>query len=122
MVSSAAILSSVVALAAWAVNVHGHGYMYIPLAEFVDSTTSEWIVQIEPQWDGDWEGDDNHRVEVYKTLAAERNVTNIRSFLDTDTTLYGADCGYTDPDADAKDIPDTETATLSRGIVHAVSS
>lgn len=101
--------------------VAAHGYMYIPLAEFVKSTTSAWVVQIDPQWDGDWDGNDEARVATYVALKAEKNVSDIRSFMD-DTTIYGPACGFTDPDATPKEIPSTSTATLSRGIVHAVRS
>ncbi|KAI9994814.1 hypothetical protein PInf_011649 [Phytophthora infestans] len=92
MVSSNTIFSAVFALAVVVHNANAHGYMYIPLAEFTNSVTSAWIMQIEPQCD-------------------------IRTLLDSDTDLYGADCGYTDPDATAKDPPTTGDATFSRGMV-----
>lgn len=118
--ASTTLLAAAVALVSCTTtHVAAHGYMYIPLAEFVDSTTSKWVVQIEPQWDGDWDGDDDARIATYVALKAEKNVSDIRSFMD-DTTIYGAACGYTDPDATPKEIPSTATATLSRGIVHAV--
>lgn len=43
--------------------VDAHGYMYIPLAEFVDSTTSAWIVQIDPVFASDgWNGNTEQSV------------------------------------------------------------
>ncbi|KAF4037878.1 hypothetical protein GN244_ATG10005 [Phytophthora infestans] len=53
MVSSNTIFSAVFALAVVVHNASAHGYMYIPLAEFTNSVTSAWIMQIEPQWSGD---------------------------------------------------------------------
>ncbi|RLN97575.1 hypothetical protein BBJ28_00019751 [Nothophytophthora sp. Chile5] len=121
MVSSSAILSIASAFAMCVQHVQAHGYMYIPLAEFDGSATANWIVQIAPQWTGDWDGADGDSglVALYKELKASNNVDNIRTLLDSDTSLYGADCGFTDPDVTAKDPPTDGTATFSRGMVHA---
>ncbi|KAG2884116.1 hypothetical protein PC114_g20269 [Phytophthora cactorum] len=86
MISTTSILFVMASFVASLSQVGAHGYMYMPLAEFTDSVTSAWIVQIEPQ---------------------------------CDTDLYGANCGFTDPDAAAKDPPTTGDATFSRGMVHA---
>ncbi|KAG3091041.1 hypothetical protein PI124_g1494 [Phytophthora idaei] len=114
MVSTSFIFSAVAALVVAAQNVNAHGYMYIPLAEFDGTATSAWIVQIEPQWSGDWDScssDDNDCLaSVYTALKSSKGYS--------DTDLYGADCGYTDPDATAKDPPTTGDATFSRGVVH----
>ncbi|RLN49606.1 hypothetical protein BBJ28_00022201 [Nothophytophthora sp. Chile5] len=121
MVSSSAILSVASAFVMYVQHVQAHGYMYIPLAEFDGSATANWIVQIAPQWTGDWDGADGDSglVALYKELKASNNVDNIRTLLDSDTSLYGADCGFTDPDVTAKDPPTDGTATFSRGMVHA---
>ncbi|ETO67485.1 hypothetical protein F444_15570 [Phytophthora nicotianae P1976] len=103
--------------------VSAHGYMYIPLAEFTDSVTSAWIVQIEPQWSGDWDScsssDDDCLTTLYTSLKESNGYSDIRTLLDSDTDLYGANCGFTDPDATPKDPPTTGDATFSRGMVHA---
>ncbi|KAH7485447.1 hypothetical protein KRP22_006595 [Phytophthora ramorum] len=120
MVSTTAILSVVAAMLS---QVSAHGYMYIPLAEFVDSETSAWVVQIEPQWTGDWDScsssDDDCLTTLYSSLKKSNGYSDIRTLLDSDTTLYGANCGFTNPDATAKDPPTTGDATFSRGMVHA---
>jgi hypothetical protein len=123
MVSSAAILSVVAGAVASLSQVSAHGYMYIPLAEFTDSVTSAWVVQIEPQWTGDWDScsssDDDCLTTLYSSLKTSNGYSDIRTLLDSDTSLYGADCGFTNPDATAKDPPTTGDATFSRGMVHA---
>ncbi|KAG7380967.1 hypothetical protein PHYPSEUDO_006564 [Phytophthora pseudosyringae] len=101
--------------------VEAHGYMYLPLAEFEGTTTSAWVVQIEPQFDADWASisDDTKLIELYVEKAKEAGyANNIRKLLDSDTSLYGADCGFTNPKADPKDPPTDGTATFSRGIGH----
>ncbi|KAL4106678.1 hypothetical protein PRIC1_004725 [Phytophthora ramorum] len=122
MVSSRSIFSAVVSLAVAFQNVNAHGYMYIPLAEFTDSVTSAWVVQISPQWSGDWDtcssDDSDCLTSVYTGLKSSNGYSDIRTLLDSDTSLYGADCGYTNPDATAKDPPTTGDATFSRGMVH----
>ncbi|KAG6942937.1 hypothetical protein JG688_00017848 [Phytophthora aleatoria] len=122
MVSTSFIFSAVAALAVAAQNVNAHGYMYIPLAEFDGTATSAWIVQIEPQWSGDWDScssdDSDCLTSVYTALKSSKGYSDIRTLLDSDTDLYGAGCGYTDPDATAKDPPTTGDATFSRGMVH----
>ncbi|OWY93066.1 hypothetical protein PHMEG_00037671, partial [Phytophthora megakarya] len=94
-----------------------------PLAEFTDSVTSAWIVQIEPQWTGDWDScsssDDDCLTTLYSSLKESNGYSDIRTLLDSDTDLYGANCGFTDPDATPKDPPTTGDATFSRGMVHA---
>lgn len=116
------IVSAAIAVAACLSSVDGHGYVLIPESQFDGSANSAWIVQIEPQWSSDdWDGNTNQSVTTYIELKEEKGVTNIRSFLD-DTSIYGADCGYTDPDGTAQPIPSTSTATFSRGIVHVVRS
>ncbi|RLN93994.1 hypothetical protein BBJ28_00016901 [Nothophytophthora sp. Chile5] len=121
MVSATAILSVATALAACVARVQAHGYVSDPASEFTDSETANWIVQIEPQWTGDWDGADGDSglVALYKELKASNNVDSIRTMLDSDTSLYGANCGFTNPDVTAKSAPTDGTATFSRGMVHA---
>jgi hypothetical protein len=125
MVSLSAILpASALVLAALATTqVDAHGYVLIPESEFTSGgANSAWIVQIDPQFaSDDWDGNNNQSVTTWKTLAAENSVTDLRTLLDSDTSLYGADCGFTNPDADAKTPPNDGTATFSRGMVHVVS-
>ncbi|RLN37647.1 hypothetical protein BBJ28_00019685 [Nothophytophthora sp. Chile5] len=122
MVSTSTLLCAAVALATSVSQVSAHGYMYIPLAEFTDSVTSAWIVQIDPQWTGDWDScsssDDDCLTTLYSSLKTSNGYSDIRTLLDSDTDLYGADCGFTNPDATAKDPPTDGTATFSRGMVH----
>jgi hypothetical protein len=122
MVSPTSFFSSVAALAVAVQHVSAHGYMYIPLAEFTDTATSAWIVQIDPQWTGDWDScsssDSDCLTTLYTSLKSSNGYSDIRTLLDSDTSLYGADCGYTNPDATAKDPPTTGDATFSRGMVH----
>ncbi|EGZ23524.1 hypothetical protein PHYSODRAFT_484051 [Phytophthora sojae] len=123
MMSSTAILSVVAGCVASLSQVSAHGYMYIPLAEFTDSVTSAWIVQIEPQWTGDWDScsssDDDCLTTLYALLKESNGYSDIRTLLDSDTSLYGADCGFTNPDASPKDPPTTGDPTFSRCMVHA---
>ncbi|KAG2770193.1 hypothetical protein JG687_00017728 [Phytophthora cactorum] len=121
MVSTTSIVVVASAIAMSANYVQAHGYVENPESEFKDKKTSEWIVQIDPQWKGDWDNakGDEGLVALYKELKASNNAKDIRTLLDSDTSLYGADCGYTNPDVSAKDPPTDGTATFSRGIVHA---
>ncbi|KAL3673186.1 hypothetical protein V7S43_002479 [Phytophthora oleae] len=122
MVSTSVIFSAVAALAVAVQNANAHGYMYIPLAEFDGTATSSWVVQIEPQWSGDWDtcssDDSDCLTSVYTSLKSSNGYSDIRTLLDSDMSLYGADCGYTNADATAKDPPSTGDATFSRGMVH----
>ncbi|KAG1684030.1 hypothetical protein DVH05_005223 [Phytophthora capsici] len=122
MVSATSLLAAAV-VATSIGHVHGHGYMEKPLAEFKEGTESPsaWVVEIQPQWKGDWDkakGDEG-LVAMYKQLKKSNNVKDIRTMIDADPKLYGEDCGNTDPKAKPKDPPSTGDATFSRGIVHA---
>ncbi|KAL4159095.1 hypothetical protein PRNP1_004866 [Phytophthora ramorum] len=126
MVLSSSIVSVAAALVALVGQVNAHGYMYIPLAEFTDSETSAWVVQIEPQWSGDWDScssdDSDCLTTLYSSLKSSNGYSDIRTLLDNDTSLYGADCGFTNPDATAKDPPTTGDATFSRGMQESTSA
>jgi hypothetical protein len=118
--TSTTFIAAALAVAGCASLVQGHGYMLVPESQFKDSTTSAWVVQIDPQWPSDdWDGNKQGSVDTYKALAAEKGVTEIRSLLD-DTSIYGEDCGFTDPDGTPQPIPTDGKATFSRGIVHVV--
>ncbi|RLN47764.1 hypothetical protein BBJ29_002040 [Phytophthora kernoviae] len=123
MVSTTYLLSAVAVVAMSVPYVQAHGYMDKPLAEMVEGTESPsaWVVQIDPQWKGAWQDakGDEGLVSLYKELKAANNVKDIRTMLDSDTKLYGQDCGFTDPKATPKDPPTDGAATFSRGIVHA---
>jgi hypothetical protein len=119
--TSTSIIAASVAVAACISRVNAHGYMLIPETQFDGSANSAWIVQIDPTWaSDDWNGNSEESVTTYQTLAAENDVTYIRTLLD-DTSIYGADCGYSNPDGTAQSIPTDSTATFSRAIQHVVS-
>ncbi|RLN97573.1 hypothetical protein BBJ28_00019749, partial [Nothophytophthora sp. Chile5] len=69
-------------------------------------------------WDSCSSDDDDCLTTLYSSLKSSNGYDDIRTLLDSDTDLYGADCGYTNADATAKDPPSTGTATFSRGMVH----
>lgn len=121
---SASIPASVLVLMALATpQVDAHGYMLIPEAEFSGSANSAWIVQIDPQFaSSDWNGNTEKSVTTWKTLAAQNSVSDIRTLLDGDTSLYGAKCGFTLSSATPKAVPTDGKATFSRGMVHVVRS
>ncbi|TDH67632.1 hypothetical protein CCR75_006008 [Bremia lactucae] len=118
------LLLTAVATAAITIGqVQAHGFMKIPLAKFKkdSGSPSEWIVEIQPQWKGDWDAakGDEGLVEIYKTLKVSNGVSDIRTMIDGDANLFGADCGKTDPNAAPETPPTMDNATFSRGIVHA---
>ncbi|KAE9012632.1 hypothetical protein PR002_g14750 [Phytophthora rubi] len=121
MVSWTSLSAALAAFAMSAENVLAHGYMDKPLAAFKDKETSAWVVEIAPQWKGDWDSakGDEGLVALYKQLKKSNNVKDIRTVLDSDTKLYGEDCGFTDPKATPQSPPTTGDATFSRGMVHA---
>ncbi|GMF51720.1 unnamed protein product [Phytophthora fragariaefolia] len=121
MVSWTHFLAASVAFGMLVENAHAHGYMDKPLAAFKDKKTSAWVVEIAPQWKGDWDGakGDEGLVALYKQLKKSNNVKNIRTMIDSDTKLYGEECGFTDPKATPQPPPTTGDATFSRGMVHA---
>ncbi|KAH7485448.1 uncharacterized protein KRP23_4499 [Phytophthora ramorum] len=120
MVSSTSFFAAAAVVAMSADYVQAHGYMEKPLAEFKEGTESPsaWVVELEPQWKGNWDeakGDEG-LVALYKELKASNNIKDIRTMIDSDTKLYGADCGFTDPKATPKDPPSTGDATFSRDV------
>ncbi|RLN47755.1 hypothetical protein BBJ29_002037 [Phytophthora kernoviae] len=121
MVSSTSFVTIAAAVAVSVHQVQAHGFVENPKSEFKGSENSDWVVQIDPQWKGDWAGakGDEALVALYKELKVANNAKDIRTLFDSDTSLYGENCGFTNPDATPKDPPTDGTATFSRGIVHA---
>lgn len=125
MVSVASFISAtaVAVVGCLTTQVQAHGYMLIPLTEFKGTATGAWIVQISPQFNANWEfvADDTELIALYVEKAKEAGyANNIRKLLDSDTNLYGADCGFSNPDAKPKDPPTDGTATFERGLAHHV--
>ncbi|EGZ23514.1 hypothetical protein PHYSODRAFT_255056 [Phytophthora sojae] len=123
MVSVASFISAtaVAVVGCLTTQVQAHGYMLIPLTEFKGTATGAWIVQISPQFNANWEfvADDTELIALYVEKAKEAGyANNIRKLLDSDTNLYGADCGFSNPDAKPKDPPTDGTATFERGLAH----
>ncbi|OWZ04571.1 hypothetical protein PHMEG_00023503, partial [Phytophthora megakarya] len=116
MLTSAAF--AVAFLAASIPNVNSHGYMLIPESQFKGSANSAWIVQIPPVWPNDkWAGNKPGSVDVFKSLKAANNFKDLKTLMD-DTSVYGADCGFTNPDGTPQPIPTDGKATFSRALVH----
>ncbi|KAH7485452.1 uncharacterized protein KRP23_4503 [Phytophthora ramorum] len=124
MVSTASLFAAAVAtLGCLTTHVQAHGYMLIPQTEFKGTATGAWSVEIAPQFQANWESvaDDTELIALYAEKATEAGyANNIRKLLDSDTSLYGADCGFSDPNAKAKDPPSDGTATFERGLAHHV--
>ncbi|RLN47765.1 hypothetical protein BBJ29_002041 [Phytophthora kernoviae] len=89
---------------------------------FVESCGGD-SVRIEPQFEADWESvnSDKELIMLYAEKAKEAGYeNNIRKLMDGDTSLYGADCGFSNSNASPKDPRTDDTATFERGIVHHV--
>ncbi|KAJ8526066.1 hypothetical protein ON010_g15117 [Phytophthora cinnamomi] len=125
MVSTASLISATAIAVAGCLTtqVQGHGYMLIPLTEFKGGTaTGNWVVQIPPQFDADWNSVTYGPglSAIYAKAAKAAGYSNIRKLLDSDTSLYGEDCGFSDPNAKPKNPPTDGTATFERGLAHPV--
>ncbi|OWZ04858.1 hypothetical protein PHMEG_00023167 [Phytophthora megakarya] len=122
MASTTSFLAAVVAaIGYFTTEVQGHGYMLIPKTEFKGTATGAWSVQISPQFQANWESvkNDDELIALYVEKAKEAGyANNIRKLLDSDTSLYGANCGFSNPDATPKDPPSDGTATFERGLAH----
>ncbi|RLN13734.1 hypothetical protein BBJ28_00026044 [Nothophytophthora sp. Chile5] len=115
MLSAAAFVSAAALLAA---SVDAHGYMLIPESQFTGSANSAWIVQIDPQWSSDaWDGNNQGSVDAFVAAKSANGYTDLRTLMD-DTSVYGADCGFTNPDGTAQPVPTDSKATFSRALVH----
>ncbi|GMF43330.1 unnamed protein product [Phytophthora lilii] len=92
--------------------------MLIPESQFKGSANSAWIVQIDPVWKSDkWDGNKPGSVDAFKALKTANNFKDLKTLMD-DTSVYGADCGFTDPNGTPQPIPTDGNATFSRVIVH----
>lgn len=92
--------------------------MLIPESQFKGSANSAWIVQIDPVWASDkWDGNNAKSVDTFKSLKAANNFKDLRTLMD-DTSVYGADCGFTNPNDTPQPIPSDGKATFSRALVH----
>eukprot|EP00644_Phytophthora_capsici_P007154 jgi/Phyca11/534296/estExt2_fgenesh1_pg.C_PHYCAscaffold_220051 len=92
--------------------------MLIPESQFSGSANSAWIVQIDPVWASDsWDGNNAGSVETFKSLKSANNFKDLKTLMD-DTSVYGADCGFTNPSGTAQPIPTDGKATFSRALVH----
>lgn len=118
MLTAAAFASVAAFLAASTPSADAHGYMLIPESQFKGSTNSAWVVQIDPVWSSDkWDGNKPGSVDVFKSLKAANNFKDLKTLMD-DTSVYGADCGFTDPNGTPQPIPTDGKATFSRALVH----
>ncbi|EEY54542.1 uncharacterized protein PITG_08202 [Phytophthora infestans T30-4] len=118
LTTAAAFVSTAALLAASIPNVDAHGYMLIPESQFKGSANSAWIVQIDPVWASDkWDGNNAKSVDTFKSLKAANNFKDLRTLMD-DTSVYGADCGFTNPNDTPQPIPSDGKATFSRALVH----
>ncbi|KAI9982816.1 hypothetical protein PInf_006606 [Phytophthora infestans] len=118
LTTAAAFVSTAALLAASIPNVDAHGYMLIPESQFKGSANSAWIVQIDPVWASDkWDGNNAKSVDTFKSLKAASNFKDLRTLMD-DTSVYGADCGFTNPNDTPQPIPSDGKATFSRALVH----
>ncbi|KAE8957623.1 hypothetical protein PF011_g31076, partial [Phytophthora fragariae] len=105
MKTSTAIASAAVLMAASAPGVDAHGYMLIPQSQFKGPARSDWNVQIDPVWKSpNWYGNTDKSVEVFKSLKSANNFKDLKTLLD-DTSKYGPDCGWTDPNGTPQPIP-----------------
>ncbi|KAG7394817.1 hypothetical protein PHYBOEH_004639 [Phytophthora boehmeriae] len=97
---------------------NAHGYMLIPESQFKGDKTSAWIVQIPPVWDSsDWDGNNPQSVTTFDSLKKANNYVDLKTLMD-DTSVYGADCGFTDPNGTPQPIPSDGKATFSRAMQH----
>ncbi|KAJ8566448.1 hypothetical protein ON010_g6676 [Phytophthora cinnamomi] len=118
MLAAAALASAAALLAASIPSADAHGYMLIPESQFKGSANSAWIVQIDPVWkSNDWDGNKPGSVDAFKALKTANNFKDLKTLMD-DTSVYGADCGFTNPNGTPQPIPTDGKATFSRAIVH----
>ncbi|KAG6577914.1 Mucin-like protein 2 [Phytophthora cinnamomi] len=90
----------------------------VPESQFKGGENSAWLVRIDPVWKSDqWYGNTAKSVAVFNSLKAEHNYKDLRTLLD-DTSLYGPDCGWTNPNGTPQPIPTNGKAVFSRGLIH----
>ncbi|KAL3657634.1 hypothetical protein V7S43_017437 [Phytophthora oleae] len=118
MLTAAAFVSTAALLVASIPSTDAHGYMLIPESQFSGSANSAWLVQIDPVWASDsWDGNNAGSVDTFKSLKSANNFKDLKTLMD-DTSVYGADCGFTNPSGTAQPIPTDGKATFSRALVH----
>ncbi|EGZ05561.1 hypothetical protein PHYSODRAFT_533747 [Phytophthora sojae] len=119
MLAAATFASAAAVLMAASIpGVDAHGYIYVPQSQFKGGENSQWLVQIDPVWKSDdWYGNTAKSVEVFKSLKVANNFKDLKTMLD-DTSLYGPDCGFTDPNGTPQPIPTDGKAVFSRGLIH----
>ncbi|OWY98768.1 Mucin [Phytophthora megakarya] len=118
MLTAAAIASTAALLAASFPSIEAHGYMLIPESQFSGSANSAWVVQIDPVWASDsWDGNNAGSVDTFTSLKSANNFVDLKTLMD-DTSVYGADCGFTNPNGTPQPIPTDGKATFSRALVH----
>ncbi|KAG4060612.1 hypothetical protein PC123_g4506 [Phytophthora cactorum] len=64
-----------------------------------------------------WDGNNAGSVDTFKSLKSANNFKDLKTLMD-DTSVYGADCGFTDPNGTPQPIPTDGKATFSRALVH----
>ncbi|RLN49175.1 hypothetical protein BBJ29_008609 [Phytophthora kernoviae] len=73
---------------------------------------------IDPVWASeDWDGNNAQSVTAFNALKKANNYVDLKTLMD-DTSVYGADCGFTDPNGTPQPIPSDGKATYSRAIQH----
>ncbi|KAG7394816.1 hypothetical protein PHYBOEH_004638 [Phytophthora boehmeriae] len=118
MLTAAAFASAAALLAATIPRADAHGYMLIPECQFEGSANSAWVVEIPPVWDSsDWDGNNPQSVTTFNSLKKANNYVDLKTLMD-DTSVYGADCGFTLPNGTPQPIPSDGKATFSRAIQH----
>ncbi|EGZ05556.1 hypothetical protein PHYSODRAFT_342361 [Phytophthora sojae] len=97
MKTTTAIASAAVLMTASVPGADAHGYIYVPQSQFKGGANSQWSVQIDPVWPSkDWYGNTQKSVQVFNSLKGSHNYKDLRTLLD-DTSKYGPNCGYTNP-------------------------
>ncbi|GMF25387.1 unnamed protein product [Phytophthora lilii] len=110
-------VSAVALLAVLVPSVDAHAYMLIPAVQFNGLASDAWIVQIEPVWKSDkWYGNTAASVDAFKALKTANNFKDLKTLMSA--SMYGADCGFTNPNGTPQPIPTDGKATLSRILEH----
>ncbi|KAG6577928.1 Mucin-like protein 2 [Phytophthora cinnamomi] len=118
MLTVAAFASAAALLVASIPSTDAHGYMLIPESQFTGSANSAWVVQIDPVWASDkWDGNNAASVDVFTSLKSANNFKDLKTLMD-DTSVYGQDCGFTNPNGTPQPVPTDGKATFSRALVH----
>ncbi|KAE8881085.1 hypothetical protein PF005_g31345 [Phytophthora fragariae] len=118
MLTAAALASAAALVATSLPSANAHGYIAVPESQFKGAANSNWVVQIDPVWTSDkWSGNTAASVDVFTSLKSANNFKDLKTLMD-DTSVYGADCGFTDPNGTPQPVPTDGKATFSRGLIH----